>query len=131
MEPKFVDFKFEDEQRGDPPVFRLCYDFNYMVKAEEMTGCNLLRAISGGMTSKELRATLWAMLKTGHPDVALEEAGNLMTRDRELVVDKVGEVLFATDSVAQAASKKKAEADAAKRALQPIAPEAELANSTI
>lgn len=69
--------------------YRLTYDFNKVVEAEEACGCSLLRALAGPSSAKEMRALLYALLKTGHPEVTLEEAGSLFTSDPVGATDAV------------------------------------------
>lgn len=90
MEREFIVFKIAD----DPQEYKLCYDFNQLVDAEELTGCNLLAAfMGGGLNAKAFRALLYACLKTAHPHVLLSEAGDLMSKDRATVMAAVGKVL--------------------------------------
>ena len=78
---------------GDAQVFKLTYDFNCMCDAEIVSGQNLLRAMTGRMTSLELRALLYGLLRVYHPLVELKEAGELMTIDRNSVMDALTEIL--------------------------------------
>jgi hypothetical protein len=96
LEREFVSFTFE----GDPVEYKLCYDFNEIVNAEEVCGCNLLAAMGGGMSARAFRGLLYACLKTAHPQVLLSEAGDLMSRDREKVMKALGQVILSEEETA-------------------------------
>lgn len=96
MDRDTVKFKLE----GDPVEYVLTYDFNEIVDAEAATGCNLFRAMSGSMTATEFRALLYACLKTGHPQVLLKEAGDLVSKDRTTVMVALGKVLAGAEEEA-------------------------------
>jgi hypothetical protein len=63
--------------------WRLCFDFNAIAAAEQLTGCNLLQGIGGAlvhtMTVVQFRALFYAALIKAHPDITLEAAGALIT----------------------------------------------------
>src|SRR4051812_36771665 len=82
---------------GDPQEYRLHFDFNQIVAAEELTGCNLLHALDrpAAMSAVQMRALLYACLRTAH-QVELDEAGDLLTKDLATVTRKLGEVLGAS-----------------------------------
>jgi hypothetical protein len=79
---------------GDPQVYTLEFDFNAICAAEAVTGCNLMRALAGGeIFAAQTRGLLFACLKPAHPDVLLTEAGELLTRDMETVLEALSKAL--------------------------------------
>ena len=69
--------------------YRLTFDFNRVCDAEDVVGIHLLRALGGPSSAREMRGLLYALLKTGHPEVTLEEAGSLFTSDPVGATDAV------------------------------------------
>lgn len=90
-----VKFKLAD----DPIEYCLTFDFNQIVDAESICGCNLLSAIEWprAMTAAQSRGLLYALLKTAHPKVLLGEAGDLLTRDILTVSKAVLVAIFGAD----------------------------------
>ena len=81
---EFTEFTLD----GDPQVYRLAYDFNAICDAEAETQVNLLQFINAVgrpvfvlLTAMQYRAMLYALLKPGHPQVLLKEAGELLSSD--------------------------------------------------
>lgn len=73
-----IKFHFEGEIRE----YVLVYDFNKFCDAETETGANILSWIGGNnRTASQLRAVLYACLKTDNPKVLLSEAGDMLNRD--------------------------------------------------
>ena len=78
----------------------LAYDFNKICEAEELTGCNLLAALThlSSLSAAELRGLFYAALEAGPkhafpgrtPQESLEEAGNMIRIDTIL---PIGEAL--------------------------------------
>ena len=100
MDREFITFTLPD----DSQEYRMTYDFNELCKAEEVTGLNLLEPLTGrGITARHTRALLYACLRTAHPIVTLDEAGGLLTRDRDLVLGKLAEALQFGQSAAEEA----------------------------
>lgn len=60
-------------------TYRLAYDFNAVVKAEEATGVNLLTSVMGVVTARSLRGLLWAALLKDKPDITIDKAGSLIS----------------------------------------------------
>lgn len=56
----------------------LAYDFNAIVQAEKVTGCNLLASVVGEITAQSLRGLLWASLLKGSPNISIEDVGLLI-----------------------------------------------------
>lgn len=59
----------------DGKTYELAYDFNALVKAEELSGLNLLTPRSD---SASYRALLLSVLLPKHPEMTLEGAGALI-----------------------------------------------------
>lgn len=59
-------------------TYHLAYDFNAIVKAEQVTGVNLLSSAVGEITATSLRGLLWASLLPENPDMTIEEVGSLI-----------------------------------------------------
>ena len=60
--------------------YQLCFDFNAMASAEQLTGLNLLRALDfKNINTVTFRALLYAALLHYQPDTTLESAGSLVT----------------------------------------------------
>lgn len=90
-QPEPITFTLGDE----PQVYTLQFDFNALCDAEEVAGCNLMRAVIGGaeFTATKARALLFAFLKTAHPKVTLAEAGELFSKDQGVVLTALIKVL--------------------------------------
>lgn len=56
----------------------LCYDFNAIVLASQVTGINLLKSIVGEIEPASLRGLLWAALLRDEPELTLEQVGVLI-----------------------------------------------------
>lgn len=65
---------------GKLNIYRLFYDYNLIVDAEEQTKLNLLQPIysTDRMTAGQLRALTYALLKTDNPQVELKDAGDFL-----------------------------------------------------
>jgi hypothetical protein len=74
-----MQFKIKDESQ----VYTLGFDFNALADAEAVTKHNLLAAIGAwpALGAGAARALLYALLKPAHPEVLVEEAGGLFTKD--------------------------------------------------
>jgi hypothetical protein len=61
-------------------VFQLCYDFNSIAEAENLTGINLLFSSMDfqNLDARKYRALLFAALLKGQPGITLDEAGALI-----------------------------------------------------
>lgn len=57
------------------PVF----DFNAIALVEQQTGINLLKSIVQDISAVHLRALLWASLLREHPEMTIEQTGELIT----------------------------------------------------
>jgi hypothetical protein len=85
---KVIEFKIEgDRTKTEVGVgtYRMEFDYNELVAAEVLAGCNLT-AFSGGMSATQTRAHVFAALRKHHPDIALHEAGSLLTKDQAAVM---------------------------------------------
>lgn len=64
-------------------------DFNAMCSFEEKTGKNSFEIVSqfesGKISATDIRALMWAMLVGDHPDVTLQEAGNVLSQAPEAI----------------------------------------------
>jgi hypothetical protein len=87
---EFTEFTLDN----DPQIYRLVYDFNALCDAEAETKENLLQYVfvigkpsAIFITAAQQRAMLYALLKPGHPQVLLKEAGELLSRDTKRVAD--------------------------------------------
>lgn len=78
---------------GDEQVYTLVYDFNKLCDIETETGINALRFIGGEVNATQTRAILYGCLKTAHPAVTLEEAGDLLGFDEDTVLGALTIVL--------------------------------------
>lgn len=64
----------------DGTAYRLVYDFENLCRVEEATGINLLFSVDWNhVEAKRIRALLWALLLTEHPEVTLEALTKYMT----------------------------------------------------
>ena len=70
-------------------TYRMEFDYNNLCEAENLTGTNLV-AFSGRMSASQTRAHVFAALRKHHPQIELREVGNLLTKDRETVLDALG-----------------------------------------
>lgn len=76
--------------RDDPQEYSLTFDYNAICDVETETGVNLMALLSRqSLDSNQTRAMLYACLKPGHPDVTLKEAGGLLSREMETVLDSL------------------------------------------
>lgn len=79
---------------NDPQVYSLQFDFNLLCDAEAETGLNLMHGFMGlGIDARVTRGVLYACLKTAHPAVTLKEAGDLLSKDRETVLEALGKAI--------------------------------------
>ena len=67
---------------GDPLSYFFRYCFNKICDVEEETGLNLGAGATGSANARQTRALVCAYLRTAHA-VTLEEAGDLLTTNRE------------------------------------------------
>ncbi|MDE1161927.1 MAG: hypothetical protein PW792_08265 [Acidobacteriaceae bacterium] len=58
---------------------KLLFDFNTVIRVDELTGLNLLRAVVSEVEAKNVRALLYASLLHDDPDLTLEEVGSWIT----------------------------------------------------
>jgi hypothetical protein len=69
--------------------YKLRMDFNAMCEFEDATGKDALEVLAGmegGKASvKHLRALAWAALRKHHPDTTLEDAGEIISENTDLV----------------------------------------------
>lgn len=99
MQSNAITFKLGD----DPQEYKIQFDFNEVCEAESVCGCNLMRAIAGGeISAAQTRGLLYACLKTAHPVVTLSEAGGLLSKDINTVLDALAQVLQAARDTEEA-----------------------------
>ena len=67
---------------------RLLFDFNAKVAFEEATGASTFDPKTFNLSSKVIRALLWAGLLHENPMLTLQEAGAMITRQNEREVSK-------------------------------------------
>ena len=78
----------------DPQVYTLIRDINAVCDVEAKTGLNLsVFAFSAGLTASQERALLFAYLLKAHPKVLLSEAGDLLSRDEDKVLEALGKAM--------------------------------------
>lgn len=58
---------------------KLVFDFNAVIRVDELTGLNLLRAVVSEVEAKNVRALLFASLLHEDPDLTIEEVGSWIT----------------------------------------------------
>jgi hypothetical protein len=89
----------------------LCFDFNAIATAEQLTGLNLIRALrSDEWSALQLRALLYSALLKLQPDVTLEDAGALINiKTMAKVTNAIVEAF--TESHPEPEKGEKAEAD--------------------
>ncbi|MFC6644139.1 hypothetical protein ACFQBQ_00740 [Granulicella cerasi] len=58
---------------------KLLFDFNAIIKVEELTGINLLQAVVSDLEAKNIRALLYASLLHDEPNLTIEEVGSWIT----------------------------------------------------
>jgi len=78
----------------DGKSYKLCYSFNSIAIAESVAGCNLLRGMEKltDLTALQFRGLLYAALTVAHPDLSVEDAGNLIRFDTYApIMDALGE----------------------------------------
>ena len=67
----------------DGKEYFLCFDFNSIVEAENLTGLNLLNALDfSNINATKLRALLYSALLKLQPDITLEATGTLLAVGR-------------------------------------------------
>lgn len=86
---KVVEFKIEGDKTDT--TYKMEFDFNELVRAEQMTGLNLM-ALSAGMSAGQTRAHVFAAMAKHHPKASLEDAGALLSGAKETVMDALGEL---------------------------------------
>jgi hypothetical protein len=91
MSEEYVEFTIEN----DPQVYKLAYDFNHMCDTELATGTNLMEPFLGrsAMNANQVRGLLTACLKKAHPAVLLIEAGELLSRDLDTVLQALAKTI--------------------------------------
>jgi hypothetical protein len=72
-------------------MYKLCFNFNSLAVAEEITGQNLLKALDmSAMSISSVRGLLYATLLKFNPKVSLAEAGDILQRcGVKAVIEKV------------------------------------------
>lgn len=109
MERKFVEFTIEGFEAGFPGpdgknnLLKLAFDFNEIVDAEALSGCNLFYAIANPtrMTAAQLRGLVYACLKPATYDekkktasqLTMQEAGDLISLDLKAVTTALAKCL--------------------------------------
>jgi len=92
-------FRGEGEFECDGETYRLVFDINAFVEAEDALGMDtqtIIAEFGEGTKLKVLRGLLWAGLRARHPDVHLIQAGE--------IISEVGvKPLFGPDGVARKA----------------------------
>ena len=74
----------------DPQPYILTFDFNSICEAEQLTGLNLMKPLTGaGVTATETRGLLYAFLKPENLNLALSDVGGLLSRDIATVCHEV------------------------------------------
>lgn len=92
---KVVEFKIEGDTQKTTcgvGIYRMEFDFNELVRAETLTGLNLMAFHGGGMSANQTRAHVFAALAKHHPGATLEDSGELLTKAREDVMAALGEL---------------------------------------
>jgi hypothetical protein len=114
-------------------TYELAYEFNALVDAEDVTGCNLLAAIEGlsggGVTAKQLRGLLYAMIcpYRGFPK---EPSDQVKAMGLLIRIDTLGDIIAAIgEACALAVSREFAEKYRASIMASP-APETEETEAT-
>ncbi len=70
-------------------------DLNAMVNFEEATGKSLFNFNTKNISTKDIRALLWACLLRDNKDLTLEKVGELVTFDNlKMVSEKIQEVFI-------------------------------------
>lgn len=86
-------FKGELAIEIEGKAYTLVMDFNAMAEFEEATGGNaldFLDAVSAGKAKiRELRAFVYAAMLARHPDATLQEAGNILSVDHNILADLI------------------------------------------
>jgi hypothetical protein len=60
-------------------TYYLCFSWNALAKAEELTGMNLLRCFDlSNVNARSLRALIFAAMLKHQPEITLEEVGDLL-----------------------------------------------------
>lgn len=61
-------------------TYKLCFDFNALATAEELTGINLLTSLDlSSLSVVKFRAIFYAALLKDQPEITLGQAGSLIT----------------------------------------------------
>ena len=74
-------------------TYKLCYDYNAIVLAEQATGVNLLKAILSEINATNLRGLLWAAMHRHSPSLSLDDVGALI---RPTAIGEIHAALVAT-----------------------------------
>jgi hypothetical protein len=91
---KVVEFKIEGDTtptEAGVGAYRMEFDYNALVTAEQLTGLNLM-AFAGGMSAGQTRGHVFAALLKHHPKVSLEDAGRLLTEGKGPVMEALEEL---------------------------------------
>jgi hypothetical protein len=64
----------------DEETYSLAFDFNAIAVAEEVSGVNLMKALSNlnDLSASQFRGLLYAALIKAQPEIAIEEVGQLI-----------------------------------------------------
>jgi hypothetical protein len=81
---KVIEFKIPGDTKS--LTYKMEFDFNALVRAENLTGLNLM-ALSQGMSAGQTRAHVFAAMAKHHPEASIEDAGMLLTAGKEAVLD--------------------------------------------
>ena len=79
--------------------WHLIYSFNALAVAEKATGLNMFQGLNlESLNIIQLRAMLWASLLKAHPELTLEDAGDLLSGpvDCNLALSAIGEAWTAS-----------------------------------
>ncbi len=70
--------------------YSLCFSFNAIAIAEQEAGVNLLKALDNleDLSAAQFRGLLYAALTKAHPDMTLDDAGELVRLDTIPVISR-------------------------------------------
>lgn len=75
----------EVEVKVGDQTYKLRMDFNAMCEFEDVTGINAMDAFAdfekGNISVKSMRAMMYAFLKRHHPEITLEQAGEVLSEN--------------------------------------------------
>lgn len=97
--PNFVVLNLKKSPTGTE--IRLVKDFNHICTAEEISGCNLMKAMvgTGNISSRDTRALFYACSLEWNPTVTLEECGDLLGGDElGTILEALGKTLGMDDA---------------------------------